>query len=336
MEQSETKRMYWLKLKKSLIYDNIAVKKMRRYPGGDTYVIIYLKLLLKAVTNDGVIYFQGIEESFADELALIIDEDAKAIGNTLSILESLKLIEANQSNGFLLPDAVENSGSETSSAERMRKLRSRRKSENELPEGQKNDVPELPEKSQNSTSKSTTKNQGLDLDASHCDNDVIKSDSDVTKECNDVTIEIENRDRVRDIENKRLENRDREIEKEIESEEETETRSPRSQKTENSFETFIQLYPRPIDPNKVLFVKNAWDKVAAGREELILAALKENCQKNPDWIHDGGKYIPAAENWLLREEFLRDEFVENGQRQTQKEEGWEKFTQGQFGSVVNY
>ena len=50
---AEGKRYYWLKLKDDL-FTSIRIKKLRRMAGGDTYLIIYLKLQLKAIKNDAL------------------------------------------------------------------------------------------------------------------------------------------------------------------------------------------------------------------------------------------------------------------------------------------
>ena len=68
------KRYYWLKLKDNF-FNEKAIKKLRNIAGGDTYTIIYLKLLLKSMKTGGKLYFDGIEDNFCKELALDIDED---------------------------------------------------------------------------------------------------------------------------------------------------------------------------------------------------------------------------------------------------------------------
>ena len=65
----ESKRYYWLKFR-SDFFDSKRIKKLRNMAGGDTYCIIYLKMQLKALKTGGVLEYTGIEEQFADELAL--------------------------------------------------------------------------------------------------------------------------------------------------------------------------------------------------------------------------------------------------------------------------
>ena len=62
------KRYYWLKLPDGFFRQK-TIKKLRKIAGGDTYTIIYLKMLLVAMKQDGRLYFEGVEATFYDELA---------------------------------------------------------------------------------------------------------------------------------------------------------------------------------------------------------------------------------------------------------------------------
>lgn len=120
------KRYYWLKLKEDF-FSSPKIKKLRRIAGGDTYTIIYLKMQLLSVKNSGVIEFSGVENTFEEELSLVLDEDVDNISVTLRFLESQNLIESDGENSFLLKEAAECIGSEGESAERMRAFRERKK-----------------------------------------------------------------------------------------------------------------------------------------------------------------------------------------------------------------
>lgn len=68
------KKYYWLKMTDQFFEDK-AIKKLRKIAGGDTYTIIYLKMLLTAIKQGNKMYFEGIEDDFMEELALELDED---------------------------------------------------------------------------------------------------------------------------------------------------------------------------------------------------------------------------------------------------------------------
>lgn len=123
---AEAKRYYWLRFRDDF-FDSKRIKKLRRMAGGDTYVIIYLKMQLKALKTDGVLEFTGIEQEFADELALDIDESADDVRVVLAFLLSYGLCECSDNVHYFLPYVVENTGSETAAAQRMRDHRAREK-----------------------------------------------------------------------------------------------------------------------------------------------------------------------------------------------------------------
>ena len=95
------KRLYWLKLKEGFFTDKI-MKKLRRMAGGDTYTIIYLKLLLLGLRNGGKLYFDHVEDSFAEELALEIDEDSENVRFCILYLEKNGLVEEVAENELFL------------------------------------------------------------------------------------------------------------------------------------------------------------------------------------------------------------------------------------------
>ena len=88
--------------------------------GGDTYLIIYLKLQLKAMKTDGIIQFDHLEDNIMDELALDLDEKPDDVAATLIYLTHCGLAETSDQESFYFPYAVENVGSENSSAARVR------------------------------------------------------------------------------------------------------------------------------------------------------------------------------------------------------------------------
>lgn len=122
---AEGKRYFWLKLYDDF-FGSLRIKKLRRMAGGDTYVIIYLKMQLKAMKEDGMIHFKGVEENIVDELALDLDEEPDNVRVTLAYLLSCGLAETSDSLNLFLPYAVANVGSEGASAQRVREFRERK------------------------------------------------------------------------------------------------------------------------------------------------------------------------------------------------------------------
>lgn len=120
---AEQKRYYWLKFQNDF-FTSKRIKKLRKL--GADYVIIYLKMQLLSLKTDGRLEFTGLEKTFADELALDIDEDVDKVQLTLSYLQSCGLLDVDD-NEFILPYVENNIGCETAVAQRVRDYRSRQK-----------------------------------------------------------------------------------------------------------------------------------------------------------------------------------------------------------------
>lgn len=132
------KRYYWLKLKEDY-FNSPKIKKLRKIAGGDTYTIIYLKMQLLSIRNQGIIEFEGIEPTLEEELALKLDEDVDNVKITLAYLNSQALYDINDDNQMFLPEASSNIGSEGQSAERKREF-DKRKKENLIPKEPKSNA----------------------------------------------------------------------------------------------------------------------------------------------------------------------------------------------------
>lgn len=122
----ENKKYYWLKLQDNF-FKSKEIKKLRSIAGGDTYTIIYLELQLLSLENGGKLFYEGIEDTFSKELSLVIDEKPEDIEVTLTFLEKWKLLVETDTDEFSLPETLENIGSETSGAARVRRFRERQK-----------------------------------------------------------------------------------------------------------------------------------------------------------------------------------------------------------------
>ena len=117
------KRYYWLRQRDDF-FNTLRMKKLRRMENGDTLLIIYQKMLLKAMKSEGELTYSGVEPDLAGELAIEFDEDVENVRRTLEFLEACGLADFSGGD-CLLPEAVENTGCEGASAQRMRDKRAR-------------------------------------------------------------------------------------------------------------------------------------------------------------------------------------------------------------------
>lgn len=118
------KKYFWLKLKADF-FTSRAMKKLRKIAGGDTYTIIYLKLQLLSLKDEGVLYYEGVESTFFEEMALALDEDAENVRATLIFLDSMELIKQQSEREFILTEVPYLIGGESESTERVRRFRSK-------------------------------------------------------------------------------------------------------------------------------------------------------------------------------------------------------------------
>ena len=120
------KKYFWLKLKDDW-FNSKDIKKLRKIAGGDTYTIIYLKMQLLSLKNEGKLYYEGVEETFYEELALELNEDPENVKITISYLQSRGLMEISNTDEYLLTEVPAALASETDSAERKRNQRKKEK-----------------------------------------------------------------------------------------------------------------------------------------------------------------------------------------------------------------
>lgn len=119
----ENRRYYWLKLKEDFFTDK-RIKRLRRISGGDTYTIIYLKLLLLSLKDSGKLYYDGVKTDFIKELTLTIDETEDDVMVTVNYLVAQNLMEVVVENDeYFLTETPSLIGSETASTRRSRKSR---------------------------------------------------------------------------------------------------------------------------------------------------------------------------------------------------------------------
>ncbi|MGF2009099.1 phage replisome organizer protein [Lactococcus lactis] len=123
---AQEKRYWWLKLPEDF-FNQIEIKLLRKIAGGDTYTIIYQKMLLLSLKNGGLLYFEGFADKFAEEISLTIDEKLENVEVTLSFLQSKNLIVELDKMTFEMQKAKIMTGSETSGAERVRRHREKKK-----------------------------------------------------------------------------------------------------------------------------------------------------------------------------------------------------------------
>lgn len=256
------KRYYWLKLKDNF-FNEKAIKKLRKIAGGDTYTIIYLKLLLKSMKTGGKLYFDGIEDNFCKELALDIDEDDENVKVTFMYLQRVGLLKEINEREIELTEMHGMVGSETSSAARVRKHRQIKN------EQQK---------------------------ALQCNTQALQCNSDVTKCNTEIEIEI---DKEIELDNRTIDiNNTKEIKKEMNKERKKERKEPeRAKENVKSFNELIDNYTDNEQLRKELkeHLKVRKNKKAALTNRAIELSLK----KLDDLASNDAEKIQMVQNAIM-------------------------------------
>lgn len=119
---AKDKKYYWLKLKTNF-FDSKEMLRLRSIAGGDTYTIIYLKMLLLSLKTDGLLEYDGIDATQDEEIALLLRENLDNVKLTIAFLKRVGLLELVNKNDFFLNQVPTLTGGETQGAERQRRHR---------------------------------------------------------------------------------------------------------------------------------------------------------------------------------------------------------------------
>lgn len=147
-------------------FQETLIKKLRKMENGDTYICIYLKMVFLASENEGVLEYSKIEESFEKEIATKIDELQEHVKTVINFLQEHKIIEHYKDLNAYSIGLINLKLISESSAERMRKHRSKKALTKKL---------------------QTQKSQKHDSDGTVSDNEVTAGDSLVTVGDSNVT-----------------------------------------------------------------------------------------------------------------------------------------------------
>lgn len=261
----ENKRYYWLKLKDTFFEDD-NIRIIEDMPNGQKYIILYLKLMLKAVKTDGKLLHKSCIPYTPEMLAAIFRTDVQTITDALTLFERLQIVEVLDDGALFMADVVELTGSESTSAERVRKHR-----------GKPNPL------------------QCSEL-ALHCKKNV-------TPERRDKRVREKNPPIVPQGGNMHLESEQAAqgesllVSKTARKAADNEVREqPSTTPVQNRFIIFWEAYPRKVGKGAA---EKAWDRIRPDEPllERIVAALAVAI-KSDQWQRNSGQFIPNPATWL--------------------------------------
>ena len=125
---SENKRYYWYKMKTDF-FEEMIIKFLKKQKKGDTMILLFQKIMLCSLKNDGYIYYKKMFPTFEEELALSIGAKPNIIKELLDILIKFEAIEKIDESTYYIKMIENCVGSETDSAQKMRRKREAEKSQ---------------------------------------------------------------------------------------------------------------------------------------------------------------------------------------------------------------
>lgn len=118
------KKFYWLKLKRDF-FKRHDIRIIEEMPNGKDYVLFYLKLLLESIDHEGSLRFSDTIPYNEQMLSVITNTNVDIVRSAMKLFIELQLIEIFDDKTIYMGEVEKMIGSESESAERMRRLRQR-------------------------------------------------------------------------------------------------------------------------------------------------------------------------------------------------------------------
>ena len=88
----ESKKFYWLKLKKDF-FKRHDIRIIQKMPNGEQIILFYLKLMLESIDHEGELRFSKELPYTSDMLSTIMDTDVGIVETSLEVLEKFGLLK---------------------------------------------------------------------------------------------------------------------------------------------------------------------------------------------------------------------------------------------------
>ena len=124
----ETKKFYWLKLKRDF-FKRHDIRIVEDMPNGKDYILFYLKLLVESVDHDGALRFSDTIPYNEQMLATITNTNLDIVRASMKIFESLNMIEVIDDGTIYMNQVMSMIGSavDNDNANRQRRFRAKMK-----------------------------------------------------------------------------------------------------------------------------------------------------------------------------------------------------------------
>ena len=116
------KKYYWLKLKRDF-FKRHDIRIIEEMPNGKDYILFYLKLLLESIDHEGELRFSDTIPYNEQMLSVITNTNIDIVRSAMKVFVELKMIDIFDDQTIYMNETQKLIGSETATAERVRKHR---------------------------------------------------------------------------------------------------------------------------------------------------------------------------------------------------------------------
>lgn len=117
-----SKKFYWLKLKRDF-FKRHDIRIIEEMPNGKDYILFYLKLLLESIDHEGSLRFSDAIPYNEQMLSVVTNTNVDIVKSAMSLFLELNMIEVMDDQTIYMNEVERLIGSETDSAERVRRHR---------------------------------------------------------------------------------------------------------------------------------------------------------------------------------------------------------------------
>ncbi len=91
LTQDDKQAYFWWKFKHDF-FDDIGIKRLSKLPKGDTFILLYIKLITLSLKYNGYICYEGTGIDLIEEISLHLDRDIEECTELIEVLEKYNLI----------------------------------------------------------------------------------------------------------------------------------------------------------------------------------------------------------------------------------------------------
>lgn len=125
---AETKKYYWLKLKRDF-FKRHDIRIVEAMPNGKDYILFYLKLMLESIDHEGELRFSDTIPYSEQMLSVVTDTNIDIVRSALKIFTELKMMEVLEDETIYMTEVecLIGSAADNDNANRVRRCRERKK-----------------------------------------------------------------------------------------------------------------------------------------------------------------------------------------------------------------